>query len=325
MAVRPNDDALYFAQKSGEVVAIRGGNVDNRPVLDISDSVSQGFEQGLLGLAFDPEGDFLYINYTDLAGDTHIAEYSMLGARADEASGRDVLVIDQPYPNHNGGQLTFGPDGYLYVGLGDGGSAGDPSDNAQNLNSLLGKILRIDPVQTGGTPYGIPSNNPFVGQEGARPEIWAYGLRNPWRFSFDRSNGDLWIGDVGQSRREEIDVQTSPTGGENFGWDGYEGTLVFEEPVPEDVVDPVHEYGGELGASVIGGYVYRGSQIQALQGAYVFGDFYNPQLRALVPSGGAYEEVPLGLSVGNVSGFGEDAAGELYVLSLSGQVYRIAL
>ncbi|MGH2711700.1 MAG: PQQ-dependent sugar dehydrogenase [Actinomycetota bacterium] len=325
LAVRANDEALYIAQKSGQVMAVRGGNVDNRPVLDLAASVSQGFEQGLLGLAFDPEGDFLYVNYTDLAGDTHVTEYSMVGARADEASARDVLVIDQPFANHNGGQLTFGPDGFLYVGLGDGGSAGDPADNAQNLDSLLGKILRIDPVPTGGTPYGIPSNNPFVGRDDARPEIWAYGLRNPWRFSFDRSNGDLWIGDVGQSQREEIDRQTTSTGGDNYGWDGYEGTLVYEQPLPEDVVPPVHEYGGELGASVIGGYVYRGSLIPALQGAYVFGDFYNPQVRALVPVDGGFEEVPLGLSVANISAFGEDAAGELYVLSLSGQVYRITL
>lgn len=248
----------------------------------------------------------------------------MIGAQADEASAREVLVVDQPYSNHNGGQLAFGPDGFLYVGLGDGGSAGDPADNAQNLNSFLGKILRIDPKATGGSPYGIPSNNPFLDEDGVRPEIWAYGLRNPWRFSFDRENGDLWIGDAGQERREEIDLLTSSAGGDNFGWDGYEGTLVYEQPVPEDSEDPVYEYGGELGSAVIGGYVYRGSQIPELQGIYVFGDFYNPQVRALVESGGIYEEVPLGLSVANISAFGEDAAGELYVLSLSGQVYRLS-
>jgi glucose/arabinose dehydrogenase len=323
-AVRANDDALYIAQKTGQVMAIRGEAVDNRPALDLSDQVSQGGEQGLLGLAFSPEGDFLYVNYTDLDGDTHVTEYQMLGARADAASAREVLFIDQPFSNHNGGHLVFGPDGYLYIGLGDGGSAGDPMDNSQNLDSLLGKILRIDPRPTGGTPYGIPTNNPFVGQDGARPEIWAYGLRNPWRFSFDRLNGDMWIADAGQDQLEEIDLQDSPTGGENFGWNGYEGTLEYEQPLPEDAVDPVHEYGSDLGSAVIGGYVYRGTQLPDLQGAYVFGDFYNAQLRALVPAGGGdYEEANLRLTVPNLSAFGEDANGELYALSLSGQVYRL--
>ncbi|MGH2690929.1 MAG: PQQ-dependent sugar dehydrogenase [Actinomycetota bacterium] len=324
-AVRAEDDSIYIGQKPGQIVAIRGGTVARQPILDLGDQVSQGGEQGLLGLAFSPGGEFLYVNYTDLAGDTHVTEFSMLGDTADEGSARDVLFIDQPFSNHNGGHLTFGSDGFLYVGLGDGGSAGDPMDNSQNLESLLGKILRIDPRPTGGTPYGIPTNNPFVGQEGARPEVWAYGLRNPWRFSFDRLNGDLWIADAGQERREEIDRQAGFTGGQNYGWDGYEGTLVHEEPLPLDVEDPVYEYGDDLGsAAVIGGYVYRGSLFPALRGAYVFGDFYNPDLRALIPSpGGGLEEAPLGLTVPNLSAFGEDAAGELYALSLSGQVYRL--
>jgi glucose/arabinose dehydrogenase len=322
-AVRSEDDALYIGQKTGQVVAIRGGRVANRPVLDLSAQVSQGFEQGLLGLTFSPDGEFLYVSYTDLAGDTHVTEFAMSGDTADEGSARDVLLIDQPYSNHNGGHLAFGPDGYLYVGLGDGGSAGDPMDNAQDLQSLLGKILRIDPQPTEGTPYGIPVNNPFVGEEGARPEVWAYGLRNPWRFSFDRLNGDLWIADAGQDRREEINLQRTSTGGDNYGWDGYEGTLVYEEPLPDDVEDPAYEYGRELGRAVVGGYVYRGARIPALQGAYVFGDFYNPDLRALVPSNGGFEEASLGLSVPNLSALGEDASGELYVLSLSGQVYRL--
>jgi glucose/arabinose dehydrogenase len=322
-AVRAEDDALYIGQKTGQIMAIRGGSVAGRPVVDLSAQVSQGFEQGLLGLAFSPDGEFLYVNYTDLDGDTHVTEFQMSGDTADEGSARDVLQIDQPHSNHNGGHLAFGPDGYLYVGLGDGGSAGDPLDNAQNLQSLLGKMLRIDPRPTGGTPYGIPVNNPFVGQEGARPEVWAYGLRNPWRFSFDRLNGDLWIADAGQARREEINRQSTSTGGDNYGWDGYEGTLVYEEPLPDDVEEPAHEYGRDLGRAVVGGYVYRGSRIPALQGAYVFGDFYNPDLRALVPSGGGFEEASLGLTVPNISAFGEDASGELYVLSLSGQVYRL--
>lgn len=323
-AVRTEDDSLYIGQKSGQVVAIREGRVVRQPILDLGGQVSQGFEQGLLGLAFSPDGQFLYVNYTDLAGDTHVSEFSMLGNTADAGSARDVLLIDQPFSNHNGGHLAFGSDGFLYVGLGDGGSAGDPMDNAQNLESLLGKILRIDPRPTGGTPYGIPTNNPFVGQEGARPEVWAYGLRNPWRFSFDREDGDLWIADAGQEQREEIDRQTTSTGGQNYGWDGYEGTLVHEEPLPDDVEEPVYEYGGEPASAVIGGYVYRGSQIPALQGAYVFGDFYDPDIRALIPSSaGGLEEASLGLTVPNLSGFGEDAAGELYALSLSGPVYRL--
>jgi glucose/arabinose dehydrogenase len=304
-------------------MAIRGGSAAGRPVLDLSSQVSQGFEQGLLGLAFSPDGQFLYVNYTDLDGDTHVTEFTMTGDTAAEGSSRDVLLIDQPYSNHNGGHLAFGPDGYLYVGLGDGGSAGDPSENSQNLGSLLGKILRIDPRPTGGTPYGIPVNNPFAGEEGARPEVWAYGLRNPWRFSFDRLNGDLWIADAGQARREEINLERISIGGGNYGWDGFEGTLVYEEPLPDDVEDPVHEYGRDLGRAVIGGYVYRGSAIPALQGAYVFGDLYNPRLRALVPSAGGFEEASLGLTVPNLSAFGEDGTGELYVLSLSGQVYRL--
>jgi glucose/arabinose dehydrogenase len=235
-----------------------------------------------------------------------------------------VLVIDQPFPNHNGGHLAFGSDGYLYVGMGDGGSAEDPLDHAQNLDSLLGKLLRIDPRPTGGTPYGIPTDNPFIDQEGARPEIWAYGLRNPWRFSFDRQNGDLWIADAGQDRVEEINIQRTSVGGDNYGWDAYEGTLINEEPLPEDVEEPVHEYSGSAaGQAVVGGYVYRGSRIPALQGAYIFGDFYDPQLRALVPSGTGFEEQQLGLNVPNLSAFGEDAAGELYALSLSGQIYRV--
>lgn len=324
LAVRADDTALYVAQKTGRVVAIRDGRVANRPVLDLSSEVSQGGEQGLLGLAFSPDGTFLYVNYTDVAGDTHVTEFGMLDVGADTGSRRDVLFIDQPYSNHNGGHLAFGPDGYLYIGLGDGGSAGDPLDNSQDLTSLLGKMLRIDPRPTGGTPYGIPTSNPFVGQEGARPEVWAYGLRNPWRYSFDRLTGEMWIADVGQDRREEIDLQPSGIGGQNYGWDGYEGTLVYEEPLPEDVADPAHDYGRDLGGTVIGGYVYRGSQLPALQGAYVFGDFFNPDLRALVPAGdGGFEEASLNLRVPNLTAFGEDAAGELYTLSLSGQIYRL--
>ncbi len=325
MAMRINDPALYFAQKTGEVVAVDDGTV--RTVVDLSRRVSQGAEQGLLGLAFSPNGQYLYTNWTDTAGDTHITEFPMRDAgSAGRNAGRDVLVVDQPYTNHNGGQLAFGPDGFLYIGLGDGGSAGDPQDNAQNLGSLLGKILRIEPRATGGQPYSIPTGNPFLDDPTARPEVWAYGLRNPWRFSFDRTTGDLWIGDVGQSAMEEVDLQPgSSSGGENYGWDGFEGTAQFEPPYPAETEEPVYAYGRDLGASVIGGVVYRGSAIPDLQGAYVFGDYYHPPLRALVASpGGQARHVTLPLSVPNLSAIGEDASGELYPMSLNGTVYRLS-
>jgi glucose/arabinose dehydrogenase len=326
MAIRRGDDALYFAQKTGEVVAVVPDGTIEGIVLDLSGEVSLGSEQGLLGLAFSPEGSFLYVNFTDLDGDTHVTEFRMDGRRAVPASRRDVLVIDQPYSNHNGGNLLFGPDGYMYIGMGDGGSGGDPMDNAQSLETLLGKMLRIDPRPSGNKPYGIPEDNPFVGRDDARPAIWSLGLRNPWRWSFDRETGDLWIGDVGESAREEIDFQpASSRGGENYGWDGFEGRLPFEGPAPPDAVRPVYDYGRELGASVVGGYVYRGSEIQGLQGAYVFADFYNPQIRVLdVEDGKLRRHLELGVEVANLASFGEDADGELYALSLSGPVFRLA-
>ena len=324
MVVRADDPALYVAEKTGRVVAVEDGRL--RTVLDLRGEVSLGSEQGLLGLAFSPDGRFLYVNFTDVRGDTHVTEFRMDGGTAATASRRDVLVVDQPYSNHNGGHLAFGPDGYLYVGLGDGGSAGDPQDNAQSLRTLLGKMLRIDPRRSAGRPYTVPDDNPFVERDGARPEIWAYGLRNPWRWSFDRRTGDLWIGDVGQSAREEIDFQpASSSGGENYGWDGFEGTLVFEEPAPDRAVAPVYEYGRDLGASVVGGFVYRGSEIEGLQGHYLFADFYEPEVRVLrIRDGRAIGYRDLGVEVPSIASFGEDARGELYVLSLEGAVYRLA-
>jgi glucose/arabinose dehydrogenase len=323
LAQRPGDPALYVAQKTGQVVAIRDGG-QPATVLDLSGEVSQGGEQGLLGLAFSPDGRFLYVNFTDGGGHTQVVEHAVRddGSVA-PGSRRRVLAVDQPYSNHNGGHLAFGPDGYLYVGLGDGGSGGDPEDRAQNLGELLGKMLRIDP-RPPGKPYTVPPDNPFVDRQGARSEIWAYGLRNPWRYSFDRETGDLWIGDVGQDSREEIDIQRgTSSGGENYGWDGYEGTLPFEEPLPQDTVPPVYDYGRDLGATVIGGHVYRGAAIPGLQGAYVFGDLYNPQIRILIPDGDGWRHRPLGIGVENLSSFGEDLAGELYLLSLSGPVFRL--
>jgi glucose/arabinose dehydrogenase len=324
MAVRADGSALYVAQKTGEVVILRGGR-GPRQVLDLSGEVSQGREQGLLGLAFSPDGDFLYVNLSDENGDTRVVEFAMRGVGPDPGSRREVLAVDQPFGNHNGGNLAFGTDGYLYIGLGDGGSAGDPDGNAQSLQSLLGKMLRIDPRPGRERPYRIPRDNPFVGRAPARPEIWSYGLRNPWRYSFDRETGDLWIGDVGQSSREEIDFQDAASaGGENYGWDRLEGTLPFEGKAPRRAVPPIFEYGRVQGRTVIGGYVYRGSGIPDLRGAYVFGDAFVPELMALKQEDGELIEMRgLGVAVESLSSFGEDQAGELYAMSLSGRVFRL--
>jgi len=325
MAVRRGDEALYVAQKTGQVVALREGVVDRRHVVDLSGEVSQGGEQGLLGIAFSPDGARLYTNHTDVEGNTHVTEWEMSGTVADSNSRREVLQIDQPFSNHNGGNLAFGPDGYLYIGLGDGGSGGDPMENAQSLDTPLGKMLRIDPRSDGGDPYTVPANNPFLKRSEARPEIWAYGLRNPWRYSFDRATGDLWIGDVGQGAREEIDRQEADSsGGENYGWDRLEGTEPFEGGAPPEAVPPVFEYGRDRGGTVIGGYIYRGSRIPGLDGAYVFGDLFNPELQSLRLMGGEARVRGLGVRVENLVSFGEDGAGELYALSLSGPVFRIA-
>ena len=327
LAVRSGDAALYVAEKPGRVVAVRDGEVDPEPVLDITGTVSLGAEQGLLGLAFSPDGRFLYVNSTDIRGDTHVTEFAMRNGRADPSSRRDVLVVDQPFTNHNGGNLIFGPDGHLYVGLGDGGGAGDPMDNAQDPSVLLGKMLRLDPRPHGNRPYGIPPDNPFVGEEGARPEIWALGLRNPWRYSFDRLTGDLWIGDVGQSAWEEIDLQPAGSrGGENYGWDRMEGAHPYEgaRPLP-GAVQPVFQYShGSGGCVVTGGYVYRGTAIPPLRGAYLFADFCIGELEVLrVRDGEVTGRRPLGPVVSNISSFGEDADGELYAMSLDGGLFRL--
>ncbi|MGH9286345.1 MAG: PQQ-dependent sugar dehydrogenase, partial [Acidimicrobiales bacterium] len=327
LAVRAGDPALYIAEKGGRVRAIRGGQVDGGAVLDLSGEVSSGFEQGLLGLAFAPAGTQLYVNYTDRAGDTHIVEYTFDGRRADPASARELLFQDQPFANHNGGNLVFGPDGLLYIGLGDGGSGGDPQGNAQRLDTLLGKMLRIDPRPSGGDPYTIPAGNPFAGQAGARAEIWAYGLRNPWRYSFDRQTGELWIADVGQNAIEEVNrAPRGSRGGENYGWNRREGTRAFRGSArPPGAVDPVYEYPTSGGnCSVTGGHVYRGSRHPALVGVYVFADYCAGDIMGLVPAGGgAVGAEDLGARVPMLSSFGQDADGELYALSLTGGVFRL--
>jgi glucose/arabinose dehydrogenase len=325
MATRTGDQALYIAEKVGRVRALRGGKIDPDAVLDISGQVSLGSEQGLLGLAFSPDGSFLYVNYTDTAGNTRIVEYEMGERRANAGSAREVLSVNQPYSNHNGGNLAFGPDGDLYVGLGDGGSGGDPQNNGQSLSTRLGKMLRMEPRPSDGEQFGVPGDNPFRGREGADPLIWAYGLRNPWRFSFDRLTGDLWIGDVGQSSREEIDFQPADsTGGENYGWARIEGTQPYSGVAPPNAVRPVEEYPTAEGCAVTGGYVYRGSAIPNLYGAYLYGDFCAGFVRGIVLKGRTVaQRKEFGIQVSSLASFGQDQDGELYALSLDGDVFRI--
>jgi glucose/arabinose dehydrogenase len=326
MAVRPGDRAVYVAEQTGAVRALRAGKVDPTPVVDLSDQVTAGGEQGLLGLAFSPDGRFLYLNFTDTDGDSRVVELTMRGGRADPGSLRLLLRVEDPFANHNGGQLAFGPDRLLYIAFGDGGGGGDPEGNGQSLGTLLGKILRIDPRPAGGRPYRVPSGNPFVDRGGgARPEIWAYGLRNPWRFSFDPASGDLWIGDVGQNAWEEVDREPARSGGRNYGWNRREGLHAFEGERPAGAVDPVIEYGREGGAcTVIGGSVYWGRRIPGLRGAYLYGDYCAGWVRAARVRGGRVaEQRDLGLSVPNLTSFGVDPAGELYAMSLAGPVYRL--
>jgi glucose/arabinose dehydrogenase len=336
-AARKDDSSLYVTEQSGLVRAIRAGKLVARPVLDLQSDTAAAGEQGLLGLAFAPDGSKLYVDYTDKSGDTHIDEFTMNGRVADQASRRNLLVVDQPQPNHNGGQLAFGPDGDLYIAFGDGGAANDEGaghangGNGQSLNTLLGKILRIDPTPGADAPYTVPATNPFVDRAGARPEIWAYGLRNPWRFSFDTDNGDLWIGDVGQDEWEEVDVAPAPPtkrdagSGDNFGWNRLEGTHPFRGNAPAGAVPPVYEQSHDDGAcSVTGGFVYRGKAIPSLVGKYVFTDYCDGALRTLSPSGdGNYRADELDLSAENVSSFGQDNNGELYVLSQSNGIFKL--
>ncbi|HKG03762.1 MAG TPA: PQQ-dependent sugar dehydrogenase [Conexibacter sp.] len=326
---------LFVVEQGGKIRVVRDGRVLRAPFLDISSQVVSGGEQGLLGLAFAPDyassGRF-YVDYTDRNGDTRVVEYRR-GSSADRAnprSARQLLFQDQPESNHNGGQLAFGPDGLLYIGLGDGGGGDDqhgPIGNAQNLDTLLGKILRIDPRPSGRRPFGIPADNPFVGRRGAKPAIYAWGLRNPWRFSFDRATGDLTIGDVGQDHVEEIDFRTKGTGrGANFGWRAFEGTRREDPSLPvRGDVKPVLQYTHDRGGcSVTGGYVIRDPRLRTLAGRYVYGDFCAGDLFTVRPrQGGASGRRALGLHVPSLSSFGEDGSGRVYVVSLNGPVYRL--
>jgi glucose/arabinose dehydrogenase len=326
MAYRSGDEALYFSEQRGVIRAVRLAELDPTPVLDISAIVSSEGERGLLGLAFAPNAPLFYINYTDKAGDTHIVEYA-IGAdgRANVGSRRELLFVDQPFPNHNGGHLAFGPDGHLYIGLGDGGSSGDPQKNGQNLSVLLAKILRINPAASKDLPYTVPFDNPFAKQQGARGEIWAYGLRNPWRFSFDRAEQGIWIADVGQNKFEEINhVAKDGRGGQNYGWSLREGKDRFSGDKPTDAVDPVYQYDHSNNAcSVTGGYVYRGSSIPAMTGRYLYGDYCSGAIFSLTKRGSGWESDKLNITLPELSSFGQDSSGELYVLGLDGTVARI--
>ncbi len=323
-------DRLFVLEKSGRAWLVRGGVRSATPFLDMSDAVSTDSERGLLGMAFSPTfstDGYVYVDYTDRKGSTTISRFKVSGEVVDRTSEQKLLTIAQPFANHNGGMIAFGPDGYLYVGMGDGGSGGDPKGNGQRLGVLLGKLLRIDVA--GGGAYSVPADNPFVSTPNALPEIWAYGLRNPWRWSFDRETGDLWIGDVGQNTWEEIDfAPASSAGGENYGWNTYEATHPFppgSNAVTGDFTMPVIEYGRGAGQSTTGGYVYRGAAYEAMWGTYLYGDFGSGDLWGLRRAADGTIENRLLLETGfSLVSFGQDDDGELYVVDFGGgTVYRV--
>lgn len=316
---------VYVVEKVGAIKTL-----DGQVLLDITDRVNaQGSEQGLLGLAFHPryrENGYFYVNYIDADGNTVVARFTAADGRGDPGSEKVILYQKQPAANHNGGMLTFGPDGYLYIGLGDGGGAGDSFGTGQNLETLLGKILRID--VDNGDPYAIPPDNPFVNNSAARPEIFSYGVRNPWRFSFDRATGDLYIADVGQNQYEWVLFRPSgQQGGENFGWPILEGKNCFQQANCDrtGITEAVLDYPHSEGCTVVGGYVYRGQQYPALQGGYVFGDFCSGRMWVMARAAdGNFAMYDMLKSSASISSFGEDEAGELYMTDLAGGVvYRV--
>lgn len=332
----PPTDAkqIFVVEQAGRIRIVRNGKKQSKPFLNVAGQVSSSGEQGLLSMAFAPDyaqSRKFYIDFTDNGGDTRIQEFksNAKGDRAINGSRRQLLKINQPFENHNGGQLQFGPDKLLYIGMGDGGSGNDPGNRAQSLGTLLGKLLRINPKRSKKRPYTIPSDNPFVGRSGARGEIYSYGLRNPWRFSFDRNTGAIYIGDVGQDRLEEIDFEfEGKARGVNFGWPAFEGKS--RNPEREDATatnpePPILDYSldGEA-CAVTGGYVVRDPGLPGLAGRYVYGDFCVGKLRSfVVENGKATDDNGLGLTVSQLSSFGEDASGRIYAASLDGPVYRL--
>ena len=329
---------LFIVEKGGTIRILKSGALLSRPFLNLTGQVSTGGEQGLLGLAFDPDYSSnrrFYVNYTDPSGTTVVARYLADAGDPDVAvptADRVLLRIAQPFENHNGGMLAFGPDGYLYIGTGDGGSGGDPDNRAQNLGDLLGKLLRIDiAASVAPNEYAIPADNPFIGQAGARPEIWSLGLRNPWRFTFDRLTGDLYLADVGQAEREEIDMSPGMSSrGANYGWRLMEGFQCFNPASncnpTNSLTLPVLDYSHADGCAITGGYVYRGSAIPALRGAYFYGDLCQGWVRSFrFQNGQAAEQTDWSFlrPGGNITSFGEDAQGELYVVTSQGGLFRI--
>lgn len=332
---QPSDSSsrLFAVEQAGTIRIIANGSVVAAPFLDLTAKVTSGGEMGFLGLAFHPnfaQNHIFYVHYDRTVGGQRqsvISQYQVSSDPnvADPASERILLTVNQPFDNHKGGQLVFGPDGFLYIGFGDGGSEGDPLGNGQNKNTLLGKVLRIDVnSQSGGTAYGIPPDNPFA-SGGGSPEIFAYGFRNPWRMSFDRGSGTLFAGDVGESRYEEVDIVQS---GANYGWNIMEGFHCFNPPSgcnTGGLTMPIAEYSHSEGNAIIGGYVYRGSKIPGLQGAYIFGDYGTGKVWALTSNGsGVWTRTLLLTAPGSISSFGQDQAGELYVVQLSGVIYQLA-
>ncbi|MGE0405735.1 MAG: sorbosone dehydrogenase family protein [Candidatus Korobacteraceae bacterium] len=323
---RDGSGRLFVVEQAGRVRIIQNGILLSTPFLDISSKLLSGGERGLLGLVFHPsfpQNPRFYVNYTrEPDGATVIAEYRVSGnANIADTTERQLLVVSQPYANHNGGQLAFGTDGFLYIGLGDGGGGG--LDNAQNRNVLLGKMLRIDVNTTSaGKQYGIPSDNPFLDGSGA-PEVWAYGLRNPWRFSFDRQTSRLFVADVGQSAWEEINLLERAG---NYGWNTMEGAHCYEPAQGCNMTGlrlPIAEYGRSEGQAVTGGYVYRGSALPGLAGAYVFGDFLSGTIWVLQPDGFNWRRRQLLTTTRRISSFGQDSAGEIYIVDHSGSILRL--
>lgn len=317
---------LFILEQPGRIRILKDGQLLPAPFLDISARVgNDGSEQGLLGLAFHPkfaQNGYFFVNYTDKDGNTHIARFTASADAASADSEKQILFAQQPFPNHNGGALAFGPDGYLYIGLGDGGSGGDPYGNAQSGNSLLGKILRID--VDSGDPYAIPADSPYAASGEVYKEIWANGLRNPWRFSFDHQTGDLWIGDVGQNQWEEIDfVPAGALGGLNFGWNKMEATHPYNGSNLPEFVAPVAEYPHGAECSVTGGYVYRGAALPAWQGVYLYGDYCSGAIWGLASPPHGLQPVLLFQTGFKISTFGVDEAGELYVADYNGAIYRL--
>lgn len=326
-----NDPRLFIVEQPGRIRIVQNGSLLPTPFLDLGSRVSAGGERGLLSVAFHPNyaanGTF-FVNFTDTRGDTRIERFRVSADRnrADPASAELVLTVAQPFSNHNGGLVAFGPDGKLYIGMGDGGGGGDPEETGQDPMRLLGKMLRID--VDGARPYAIPADNPYAGRTGGQREIWASGLRNPWRFSWDRTANLLFVADVGQNRLEEINAVPAGQGGLNYGWDEMEGSDCFEPSTGcsrTGKVLPVSEYTHSDGCSITGGYVYRGQDIAALRGHYFYADFCEGWVRSFrVADGAATDARSWDLeNVGNITSFGEDARGELYVISQSGSIHKI--